>query len=85
MLDPKALDAAFGRLTATLVAALAKGGVIAIDGKSLKGAYEKGKKSSPIMMVSAYATGLRFTVATVAANDGNEVDAALQVIGLSQG
>jgi len=27
MLDPKALDAAFGRLTATLVAALAKGGV----------------------------------------------------------
>src|SRR5215469_11902847 len=42
MLDPKALDAAFGRLTGTLVAALAKGGVIAIDGKSLKGAYEKG-------------------------------------------
>ena len=35
MLDPKALDAAFGRLTATLVAALAKGGVIAIAGKSL--------------------------------------------------
>ena len=27
MLDPKALDAAFGQLTATLVAALAKGGV----------------------------------------------------------
>jgi hypothetical protein len=26
MLDPKALDAAFGRLTATLIAALAKGG-----------------------------------------------------------
>ena len=31
MLDPKALDAAFGRITAGLVAALAKGGVIAID------------------------------------------------------
>jgi hypothetical protein len=28
---------AFGRLTATLVAALAKSGVIAIDGKSLRG------------------------------------------------
>src|SRR5215467_8723152 len=53
MIDPKALDAAFGRLTATLVAALAKGGVIAIDGKSLKGAYEKGEKSSPRMMVTA--------------------------------
>jgi predicted transposase YbfD/YdcC len=82
MLDPKALDAAFGRLTATLVAALAKGGVIAIDGKSLKGAYEKGEKSSPRMMVSAYATGLRLTLATVAAKDRNEVDAALEVIGL---
>src|SRR5262245_30075021 len=66
MLDPKSLDAAFGRLTATLVAALAKGGVIAIDGKSLKGAYEKGEKSSPRMMVSAYATVLRLTLATVA-------------------
>jgi predicted transposase YbfD/YdcC len=82
MLDPKALDAAFGRLTATLITALAKGGVIAIDGKSLKGAYEKGEKSAPKMMVSAYATGLRLTLATVAAKDRNEVDAALEVIGL---
>jgi predicted transposase YbfD/YdcC len=82
MLDPKALDAAFGRLTATLVAALAKGGVIAIDGKSLNSAYEKGGKSSAKMMVSAYATGLRLTLATVVAKDRNEVDAALEVIGL---
>jgi hypothetical protein len=82
MLDPKALDAAFGRLTATLAAALVKGGVIAIDGKSLKGAYEKGEKSSPRMMVSAYAAGLRLTLATVAAKDRNEVDAAIEVLGL---
>src|SRR5499433_2615523 len=34
------------------------------------------------MMVSAYATGLRLTLATVAAKDRNEVDAALEVIGL---
>ena len=82
MLDPESLDAAFGQITARLVAALAKGGVIAIDGKSLKGAYDKGEKSSPKMMVSAYAAGLRLTLATVAANNGNEVDAALEVIGL---
>jgi hypothetical protein len=82
MLDPKALDAAFGRLTATLAAALAKGGVIAIDGKSLKGAYDKGGKSSPRMMVSAYAAGLRLSLATVEAKDRNEVDAALDVLGL---
>lgn len=82
MVDPMALDAAFGRMTARLVAALAKGGIIAIDGKSLKGAYDKGGKSSPKMMVSAYAAGLRLTLASVAAKDRNEVDAALEVIGL---
>ena len=82
MLDPKALDAAFGGLTAKLVATLGDNGVIAIDGKSLKGAYDKGKSSAPEMMVSAYATGLRLTLATVAARNRNEVDAALEVLGL---
>jgi hypothetical protein len=32
MIDPEALDAAFGSLTAALLKALAEGGVIAIDG-----------------------------------------------------
>jgi hypothetical protein len=36
MLNPKALDAAFGTLMSRLVAALAKGGVIAIDGSRSK-------------------------------------------------
>ena len=53
MLDPNALDAAFGRLTATLFAALTKGGVIAIDGQSLEGAFDKGEQHKPRMMVSA--------------------------------
>jgi hypothetical protein len=34
-------------------------------------------------MVSAYAAGLRLTFATVAAQDRNEIEAALEVIGLS--
>jgi hypothetical protein len=42
MMRHRGRDPRVGRLTATLVAALAKGGVIAIDGKSLNGAYEKG-------------------------------------------
>jgi len=82
MIDPKALDEAFGRLTVALVAALQKGGVIAIDGKSLNGAYEKGKASEPRMMVTAYAAGLRLTLATVEAKGRNEVDAALEVLDL---
>jgi hypothetical protein len=63
MLDAKALDAAFGGLTANLVAALAAGGVILVDGKALRGAYGKGDKGKPRMMVSAYASGLRLTLA----------------------
>jgi predicted transposase YbfD/YdcC len=82
MIDPKALDAAFGSLTATLLAALAEGGVIAIDGKSLKGAYDKGEAHMPRMMVTAYATNLRLTLASLEAKGGGEVEAALGVIGL---
>jgi hypothetical protein len=82
MLNPKALDAAFGTLMSRLVAALAKGGVIAIDGKSLQGAYDKRLAHAPRMMVSAFATGLRLTLASVAAKNGNDVNAALEVLGL---
>src|SRR5262249_21970572 len=72
--------AEFGCDRAALVAAPAKGGVIAIDGKSPKGAYKNGENTE--IMVSANATGLRLTLATVAAKDRNEVDAALEVIDL---
>ena len=82
MIDPKGLDAAFAGLAAKLVAALGCNGVIAIDGKVLKGAYDKGKSSEAEMMVSAYATGLRMTLATVAAKKRNEVAAALDVLDL---
>jgi len=82
MLDPKALDAAFTTLTATLLKALADGGVIAIDGKSLKGAYDKGEAYMPRMMVTAYAAELRLTLASLEAKGGSEVEAALSLIGL---
>jgi predicted transposase YbfD/YdcC len=82
MLDPKALDAAFAGLVAKLVIKLADAGVIAIDGKVLRGAHDKGKSSEAEMMVSAYATGLRMTLATVAAEKRNEVDAALAALDL---
>jgi predicted transposase YbfD/YdcC len=82
MLDPKALDAAFASLTATLMQALAGGGVIAIDGKSLKRAYDKGRAYMPRMMVTAYAANLRLTLASLEAEDGGEVEAALSLIGL---
>jgi predicted transposase YbfD/YdcC len=82
IIDPKALDAAFGTLTASLRKALSDGGVIAIDGKSLKGAYDKGRAFMPRMMITAYATDLRLTLASLEVEGGNEVDAALSLVGL---
>ena len=37
MIDPKALDAAFGKVLADIAALLKDGDVIAIDGKALRG------------------------------------------------
>jgi len=82
IIDPKALDAALGALTTRLVEALAEGGVIAIDGKSLKGAYDKGQEYMPRMMVTAYAANLRLTLASLEAKGGSEVETALSLIGL---
>lgn len=82
MLDPKALDAAFGKIAAKIAATLGDVGVIAIDGKAMRGAHAKGRASECEMMVSAYATGLRMTLATVAAEKRNEVEAALAILDL---
>ena len=82
MIDPKALDAAFGRVLAGIAALLGDGDVIAIDGKALRGARDKGQSARTRMMVSAYAARLRLTLATVAADNGGELEAALEVLGL---
>jgi len=82
MIDPKALDAAFGRVLADVAALLREGDVIAIDGKALRGARDKGESARTRMMVSAYASRLRLTLATAAADHGTEIDAALEVLGL---
>ena len=82
MIDPKALDAAFGRVLAQIAALLGEGDVIAIDGKVLRGARDKSEGARTRMMVSAYAARLRLTLATVAADNGTELEAALEVLGL---
>ena len=86
MIDPKALDAAFGRVLAQIAALLGDGDVIAIDGHTLRGARDKGQSAGQgartRMMVSAYEARLRLTLATVAADHGGELEAALEVLGL---
>ena len=67
MIDPKALDAAFGKVLANVAALLKDGDVIAIDGKALRGARDAGESARTRMMVSAYAARLRLTLASVPA------------------
>ncbi len=82
MIDPRALDAAFGKVLAEVAALLREGDVIAIDGKALRGARDKGESGRTRMMVSAYASRLRLTLASVTADRGTELEAALEVLGL---
>jgi len=95
MIDPKALDAAFGRVLAEIAALLGDGNVIAIpsrglkanpcrttDGKALRGARDKGQSARTRMMVSANAARLRLTLAKVAADHHGELEAAIEALGL---
>ena len=45
MIDPNALDAAFGRVLAQIAVLLGDGDVIAIDGPTLRGARDKGQSA----------------------------------------
>ncbi len=82
MLDPKAFEQAFRQF----VAAFARfnridlSGVIAIDGKSLRRAYERGESTTPMHLVSAFASEARMALASRKAPGRNELDAALEVL-----
>lgn len=84
LLDPKAFEAAFAAFMAGFAAAAAKGlGVVAIDGKALRRAYEAGGAAAPPLLVTAWASQARLALAGASAPAGtSEVDAALAVIAL---
>jgi predicted transposase YbfD/YdcC len=81
-LDPKS----FERLFQNFVMAFAKfhgldlSGVLAIDGKSLCGAYERGKSALPVHMVNVFAAKARLAVAARKAPSRNETQAALEIL-----
>jgi predicted transposase YbfD/YdcC len=73
------------------MAAFAKGamiarpkGVVAIDGKALRRAYERGRRSMPAVMVTAWGARTRMSLANTVAADGNEAEAAMQLLALLQ-
>jgi predicted transposase YbfD/YdcC len=87
MLDPKGFEKAFQRFMKAFFAHLKLSrdkGVIAIDGKALKGAYERGKSHMPALMVTAWGAQTRMALANILAKDGGEAKAALALIELLQ-
>jgi predicted transposase YbfD/YdcC len=82
ILDPQAFEQAFRRFMAAFAEAngLNLTGVIAIDGKALRGAYERGRSTTPIHMVNVWAVEARLALASHKAPGRNEVIGALEVL-----
>lgn len=77
---------AFERVFQQFMTAFAKfhdldlSGVIAVDGKSLCGAYERGKSATPMHLVNVFAAKARMALASRKAPRRNESEAALEVL-----
>jgi len=54
--------------------------VFAVDGKSLCGAYERGKSALPVHLINIFAAKARLAVASHKAPGRNESDAALELL-----
>lgn len=84
MLDPKSLETAFRRFTAAFAEQVQIDGVIALDGKALRRAYERGKAHMPPVMVTAWAAKTRLALANVLSPGNNETAGALELIEILQ-
>jgi len=74
LLDPEPFEAAFARFTAAFAGALE--GVVAIDGKALRGAYERGRRATPLHLVNVWAAEKRLVIGQRLAPGRNEVAAS---------
>jgi predicted transposase YbfD/YdcC len=81
-LEPRAFEEAFR----TFMAAFAKAnglnltGVVAVDGKALRGAYERGKSATPLQMVNIFAAEARMVLAARKAPGRNEAKGAVDAL-----
>jgi predicted transposase YbfD/YdcC len=84
LLNPSAFEAAFRRFTAAFAKAngLKLTGVLAIDGKALRGAYERGGQATPLQLVNVFAVEARMAIAQRKAPGRNETAGALEVLDL---
>jgi predicted transposase YbfD/YdcC len=80
LLEPEPFERAFARFTAAFAGELK--GVVAIDGKALRGAYERGCKATPLHLVNVWAAEARLAIGQRLAPGRNEVLGAQQALAL---
>jgi len=80
LLDPEAFEKAFREFMLAFAQGLK--GVVAIDGKSLRGAFERGQRSTPLHLVNVWAADQRLAIAQCKAPGRNEIAGAVAVIRL---
>jgi predicted transposase YbfD/YdcC len=80
LIAPEPFEAAFAKFTAAFAGALK--GVVAIDGKALRGAYERGRKTTPLHLVNVWAAEARLVIGQRLAPGRNEVLGAQQALAL---
>jgi predicted transposase YbfD/YdcC len=80
LLAPEPFEAAFAKFTRAFAEALE--GVVAIDGKALRGAYERGRKATPLHLVNIWAVEARLAIGQRLAPGRNEVLGAQQALAL---
>jgi predicted transposase YbfD/YdcC len=84
ILDPDSFEKVFRRFTKAFATAANIKGVVALDGKALRRAYERGQSHMPPVMVTAWSAMTRMALANVLAPGNNETAGALQLIELLQ-
>lgn len=84
LLDPGAFERAFRQFMAAFAKAnkIKLSGVVAVDGKALRGAYERGGKATPLHLVNVFAVDARMALAQHKAPGRNETKGALEVLQL---
>jgi predicted transposase YbfD/YdcC len=81
LLDPEIFGRAFVRFTAAFAEAVGQEQVVAFDGKALRRCYERGKQHMPPIMVSAWGTQTRLSLASQLATGGNEAQTVVDMLG----
>jgi predicted transposase YbfD/YdcC len=80
LVEPEPFEAAFSRFTKAFAGELK--GVVAIDGKALRGAYERGRRTNPLHLVNVWAAEARLVIGQRLAPGRNEVKGALEAVAL---